>query len=145
LNVVRAVLVYLLLASLLITLGCGKKGPPYIPKKPVAVKVVDLKAERSGDDIVLEGKIGGLGEPGKEKPLTGLRVYVAQYPLEDPPCAGCPIEYKEYEDLGSEVIKGKAFSYRLKDRPEGRIYFFRMNIIGPEGTLGPPSNQVYIK
>lgn len=133
------------MGSLLITSACGKKGPPYIPKKPVTAKVVDLKAERSGDDIVLEGKISGLGEPGKVKPLTGLRVYVAQYPLKDPPCAGCPIEYKDHYGLGPEVIKGDAFSYRLKDRPKGRIYFFRMNIIGPEGTLGPPSNQVQLK
>ncbi len=144
-NVARLVLGSLLMGSLLITPACGKKGPPYIPKKPITAKVVDLKAERSGNDIVLEGSIGGLGEPGKEKPFTGLRVYFAQYPLKDPPCADCPIEYKDHYDLGSEVIKGERFLYRLKDRPKDQIYFFRMNIIGPEGNLGPPSNQVQIK
>ncbi len=133
------------MGSLLITSACGKKGPPQIPKKTFAARVVDLKAERSGNDIVLEGNIGGLGEPGKEKPFTGLRVYFAQYPLKDPPCADCPIEYKDHYDLGSEVIKGERFLYRLKDRPKGQIYFFRMNIIGPEGNLGPPSNQFQIK
>jgi len=145
LNVVRLVLGSLLMGSLLITPACGKKGPPFIPKKPVAAKVVDLKAERSGNDIVLEGNIGGLGEPGKEKQFTGLRVYFAQYPLKDPPCADCPIEYKDHYDLGSEVIKGERFLYRLKDRPKDQIYFFRMNIIGPEGNLGPPSKQVQVK
>jgi hypothetical protein len=133
------------MGSLLITSSCGKKGPPYIPKKAFTAKVVDLKAERSGEDIVLEGKMIGLGEPGKQKPFAGLRVFVAQYPLKDPPCAGCPIEYKKHDDLGSEAIKGEGFSYRLKNRPKDRIYFFRVNVIGPEGTLGPPSNQIQIK
>ena len=106
---------------------------------------MDLKGERSGDDILLEGKISGVSEPEKDKTLAGLRVYVAQFPRENPPCADCPIEYKDYKDLGSEVIKGDGFTYRLKGRPADRIYFIRVRIIGPDGALGPPSNQVYIE
>lgn len=144
-NIARLVLCSLLLGSLLITPACGKKAPPYLPKKPFTAGIVDLKGKRSGEDIVLEGKIGGVSEAGKEKQIAGLRVYMAQYPLEDPPCADCPIDYKNYKDLGPEVIKGEGFEYRLKDTSKDRIYFFRMRIIGSEGALGPPSNQVEIK
>jgi hypothetical protein len=45
--------------------ACGKKGPPSLPQKPFTATVVDLKGERVGDDIVLEGRISGLGEPAE--------------------------------------------------------------------------------
>lgn len=144
-NVFRLLLSSLLLGGLLITPACGKKGPPTLPVRPISTKVVDLKGERIGNDIVLEGDFTGLIGSEKEGPATGVRVYFAQFPLENPPCAGCPIAYQGHDNLGPEVIKKEGFSYRLKDRPTGQTYFFRVNIIGPDGTLGPPSNQVQIK
>ena len=128
-NIARLVLGSFLLGSLLITPACGKKARPYLPKKPFTAGIVDLKGKRSGKDIVLEGKISGVSEPAKEKQIAGLRVYMAEYPLKDPPCSDCPIDYKNYEDLGSEVIKGKGFEYRLKETSKDRIYFFRIRII----------------
>lgn len=141
----RLVAFALLLGGLLITPACGKKGPPTLPVKTLSARVVDLTGERVGNDIVLKGNLAGLGGQGQESSATGIRVYLAQFPLENPPCAECPIEYQDFNDLGPEVIKGEGFSYRLKDRPLGQIYFFRVNVIGPKGTLGPPSNQVQIK
>ena len=106
---------------------------------------MDLKGERVGNDIVLEGNFTGLGGPEMESPATGVRVYFAQFPLENPPCAGCPIEYRDHYNLGPEVIKKEGFLYRMKERPIGQTYFFRVNIIGQYDTQGPPSNQVQIK
>ena len=141
----RFVLCIFLLGVVLVTPGCGKKSPPYLHKKPFTAMVVDLKGERVGDDIVLEGKIGGVGEPGEEKTITGACVYVAQFPLQSPPCAECPIEYHDRYNLGSEVFSGGKFLYRMPAMAKGLIYFFRVNVIGPEGVPGPPSNQVQIK
>ena len=143
-NVSRLVLSSLLLGGLLVTPACGKKGPPTLPVRPVSIKVVDLKGDRVGNDIVLEGNFTGLGGPGKESRATGVRVYFAQFPMENPPCAGCPIEYQDHDNLGPEVIKKEGFLYRLKERSLGQTYFFRVNIIGPDGTLGPSSNQAQV-
>jgi hypothetical protein len=141
----RFVLGVLLLGGVLATPACGKKSPPYLPKKPFTATVVDLKGERSGDDIVLEGKISGLVGPEAVKTITGARVYIAQFPLQNPPCAGCPIEYHDRFDLGPEVFSGEKFLYRVSQRPKGQIYFFRVTIIGPEGAPGLPSNQVQVE
>ena len=135
----------LLLGGVLVTPACGKKSPPYLPKKPFTVTFVDLKGERNGDDIVLEGKIGGIDEPGEVKTITGARVYIAQFPLKNPPCDECPIEYHDRYDLGSEVFSGEKFLYRVPQRAKDQIYFFRVDIIGPEGAQGPPSNQVKVE
>lgn len=143
-NLARFVLGFFLLGGLLVTPACGKKGPPGLPKKPYSVRVVGLKGERIGDDIVLEGDISAIGEPAGVRTITGVRVNSAQYPLESPPCADCPIEYHDHYNLGTEVIIGEKFFYRLPERAKGQIYFFRVNIIGPEGASGPPSNQVQV-
>lgn len=144
-KVARLVLSVLLLGGLLIIPACGKKGPPTLPVRSVSARVVDLKGERIGNDIVLEGNVTGLGGQGQQSSVTGVRVYYAQFPLENQPCVDCPIKYQDFYDLGSEVIKEKGFSYRLKERPIGQTYFFRVNIIGPNGTLGPPSIQIQVK
>ena len=125
--------------------GCGKKGPPSLPAKSVSVRVVDLKGKRVGNDILLKGKLTGLGEKGQESSAKGIRVYFAQFPLENSPCADCPINYQDFYDLGPVVIQEEGFSYRLMERPMGQTYFFRVNVIGPSGSLGPPSNQVQVK
>ena len=141
----RFTLGILLLVALLVTPACGKKSPPYLPQKPFTATVMDLKGERSGDDIVLEGKIGGIVGPAEVKTFTGARVYIAQFPLNNPPCDECPIEYHDRYDLGSEVFSGEKFLYRVPQRAKGKIYYFRVNIIGPEGVPGLPSNQVRVE
>jgi hypothetical protein len=141
----RLVLGFFFLGGVLVMPACGKKSPPYLPKEPFTAMVVDLKGERSGDDIVLEGKIGGIVGPGEVTMFTGARVYIAQFPLNNPPCDECPIEYHERYDLGSEVFSGEKFLCRVPDRVKGKIYFFKVNIIGPGGVPGLPSNQVQIK
>ena len=141
----RLVLGFFLLGGLFVTPACGKKGPPSLPKKPFTASVVDLKGERVGDDIVLEGRISGIGEPAEVNSITGARIYVARFPLKSPPCADCPIEYHDRFDLGPEVFSGEKFHYRLPGMAKDRVYFFRVNIIGPEGAPGLPSNQVQIK
>ena len=107
--------------------------------------VVDLKGARMGDDIVLEGKISGVDKPEAVNTFTGVRVYIAQFPLTSPPCAECPIEYRDRYDLGPEVFSGEKFLYRFPRMAKDQIYFFRVNIIGPEGAPGLPSNQVQVK
>ncbi len=134
-----------LLGGVMFVPACGKKGPPSLPKKPFTATVVDLKGERVGEDIVLEGRIGGLGEPAEVNSMAGARIYVAQFPLKSPPCADCPIEYRDRFDLGPEVFSGEKFQCRLPGMSKGQIYFFRVNIIGPAGAPGFPSNQVQIQ
>ncbi|MBW1768155.1 MAG: hypothetical protein JRJ65_14060, partial [Deltaproteobacteria bacterium] len=129
----------LLIGILLALPMCGKKGPPLLPQKEFPYRVTDLMGEWSEGRILLKGKILGSSGSKKAKDIMGCRVYYGQYPLENPPCDDCPIEYHESLEFGAEVITEKDFSCIVPEKREGQIYFFKVHLIGPEGILGPPS------
>ena len=122
----------------MVTLSCGKKGDPFLPQKEISAKVTDLQGEREKGDILLRGKIRG------PKEVEGARVYYAQYPIEKPPCEGCPIEYQGHQAYGADVVKEEGFLCRVTVKVQGQVYFFRVNLIGPGGEMGPPSETVKV-
>jgi predicted small lipoprotein YifL len=126
------------LGILMVTLGCGKKGDPFLPQKEVFAKVTDLRGEREKGNILLRGEISAAKE------VEGARVYYAQYPLENPPCEGCPIEYLDHQSFGAEVFTEGGFLCKVPIKVRGQVYFFRVNLIGPDGEMGPPSETVKV-
>jgi predicted small lipoprotein YifL len=125
--------------------ACGKKGPPFLPQKDVPVRVSDLEGEWADGNIVLKGKISGVKDAKEAKEqVKGCRVYYGQYPLDDPPCDGCPIKYQGYQTFGSEVISEEGFRCKLPVKDRGQIYFIEVHLIGSKGRLGPPSNRIKV-
>lgn len=121
--------------------SCGKKAPPFLtPKEPLSARVVDLKGEWEGDDIVLRGVIREEGANAKSKAIIGLRVYYAEYPLTSPPCEGCPLGFDAYEDFGKEVLADGGVDFTVKGKEKDRIYYFKVHLLGDKGLVGPPSN-----
>lgn len=119
-------------------LGCGKKGDPFLPQKEVSAKVTDLRGEREKGNIVLRGQISAPNE------VEGARVYYAQYPLENPPCEGCPIEYQGHQSFGKEVVTQEGFYCTVPIKVLGQVHLFRVNLMGPGGRMGPPSETVKV-
>ena len=126
------------LVILMATLACGKKGDPFLPQKEAPAKVTDLRGEREKGNILLRGKIMG------PKGVQGARVYYAQFPLEDLPCEGCPIEYQGQESFGAEVVTEEGFFCTVPVKVYRQVYFFRVNLIGSGGRMGPPSETVKV-
>lgn len=126
------------LGILMATLGCGKKGDPFIPQKEASARITDLRGERQRGNILLRGDISN------PKDVGGARVYYAQYPLENPPCEGCPIEYQGHHSFGAEVVTEGGFLCRVPIKVQGGVYFLRVNLIGPDGRVGPPSEMVKV-
>ena len=120
----------------MVTVSCGKKGDPFLPQKEISARVTDLQGKREEGKFLLRGKVLG------PKEVEGARVYYAQYPLEKGPCEGCPIEYQGHHAFGPEVVTGEGFLCTVPIRVPGQIYFFRVNLIGPGGEMGPPSETV---
>jgi hypothetical protein len=77
-------------------------------------------------------------------PAQGCRVYYAQYPLDNAPCAGCPIEYHGYQEFGPEVITEQGFFCKVPAEISGQVYFLKVRLIGPEQTEGPSSDTVRV-
>jgi predicted small lipoprotein YifL len=138
LNNARFLVSFCVLGILLAILVCGKKGPPSLPKKEASARVTDLKAEREKEDILLRGMISG------PKELEGARVYYAQYRHEESPCEGCPIEYQGYHGFGAEVVTEEGFLCRVPVKVQGHVYFFRVNLVGADGAIGPPSDTIKV-
>ena len=136
---------FILFAILLSSWACGLKRPPTLPQKAFTIKVINLRSEWIEEDLFLKADINGFEEADPEAGLVrGCRVYYRQYPLENPPCTGCPIDYAGYHEFGPEVVTAKGFSCRMPEMVKGEIYFFKVHLIGPDGAVGPPSNRIRV-
>lgn len=141
-KVFRTASCLVVLALFVAAAGCGKKGPPFLPEKSFHVQVSTLRAEWDGNYFLLSGR---LSHPEKAREVvSGCRVYFGRYPLEDPPCETCPVEFHGYHGFGPEVIQEGDFFCRVPGKMRGQVYFFKVHLISAEGTLGPASNQVKI-
>jgi len=137
----RAVLVMVLVFGLLFA-GCGKKGDPFVPAREPENRVTGLDVAWNGVDVLLSGRVE---KPAKMQEGESLRVYYAAYPLDEPPCEGCPIEFQGYHAFGREAVSGDAFSCSVPEIRRGSVYFFEARVMSPEGSPGPPSNRVSIE
>jgi hypothetical protein len=137
----RPALVLLLFLGLL-SVACGKKGDPFVPAKEAANRVDGLDVGWKGAEVLLTGRIE---KPAEMREGEGFRVYYAVYPLDQPPCEGCPIEFQGYYTFGREAVSGDAFSCKVPEIRRGSVYFFEARVMTPEGTPGPPSNRVSIE
>ena len=144
-NNARFLVSFCVLGILLAILACGKKGPPFLSKKEFSARVIDLTGEWVKGDIFLKGNISSaLGSKEGRGLIKGSRVYYGRYPLENPPCAGCPTEFHGYYTFGEEVIKEERFLCRVPGEIQGNVYFFKVKLVGAGGAIGPPSNMVKV-
>ena len=83
--------------------------------------------------------------PGKDDvQAEGCRVYQAWYPLDSPPCTGCPIEMKGIDEDIQTVISGAEFSCSIPGPKEEGIWFFQVRLLGTNGALGPYSERIQL-
>lgn len=137
----HALLVILLFGGLGL-LSCGKKGDPFLSAETPVSRVTGLEGVWSGEDVLLTGRIE---DPSQLREGEGCRVYYALYPLDQPPCEGCPIEYEGFRSFGREAVTGDVFSFKVPAVRRGSIYFFEARVIGADGSPGPASNRVRVE
>ena len=131
-----------LVLMLLISPSCGRKGAPFLPQKSTNARVVDLKGTWQGGYIELKGVIVDSADPDSE--VTGSRVHYAIYPVAEPPCDGCPIEFQGFHTYGTEVVREGRFFCKIPGALRGNIYYFEVRLEGEKGVLGPPSNRAKV-
>ena len=128
--------------------SCGKKGPPFMTQKEFSQRVVDLRGEWTEGYILLEGKIAGppgtAERQGDREGMKGARVYYREFLSTDAPCEGCPMDYQGYHGFGPEVAAGEGFLCRVPGKGRGRTYFFQVQLMGPNGAMGPSSDRIRV-
>jgi predicted small lipoprotein YifL len=127
---------------LMIPASCGKKGDLFLPQKSTNARVVDLKGAWQEGYIELKGSVQA--PSGPDSAVTGSRVYYAVYPVAEPPCDGCPIEYQGFHTYGPEVVREGRFFCKIPGAVKGNIYYFEVQLAGAKGGLGPASNRAKV-
>jgi predicted small lipoprotein YifL len=139
---VRALAFLVLVLMLLILPSCGRKGNPFLPRESTNARVVNLKGAWQEGYIELTGGIRDSSDP--ESTVKGSRVQYAIYPVAEPPCDGCPIEFQGFHTFGPEVVREGQFFCKIPGAVKGNIYYFEVQLSGEKGGLGPPSNRVKV-
>jgi len=142
----KGILLVTLGVSLLALITCGKKAPPFLPEKIMPLKVAKLEAASEKGNVVLRGSIvDPEGKSRKGDDVIGCRVYHARYPVDDPPCEGCPITYDGFKVIKGEVTKEKEFYCPLPEMETKGIHFFEVRLIGKNGAIGTASNRAKLR
>ena len=129
----------------LIIAACGKKAPPFLPQNTLNTCVNHLSGKWDEGEILLKGAILPSLESGETAGLIkGARVYYAQYTHENAPCAECPVLFHGYDIFDQEVLVDGDFLCHMPGNDQDKVYFFKVHLIGTEGTMGPPSNTVRV-
>lgn len=143
LNRLPVFLLAAVLAALMALLpNCGKKGPPFLTESKLSLRVDQLKGEWENGSVLLEGYVRGENEVISR--VTGCRVYHVWYPMDNPPCEGCPIDMADFRDIKEMEISGDRFTCEIPGVKKKGIWFFEVRLIGSHGALGPPSERVKV-
>ncbi len=123
--------------------ACGKKGPPSWSVREVPVRVAPLNVVQEPDGLYLRGLVTGAEGPDAFD-IMGCRIFRAFYSLNDPPCEGCPKDYRFLKEIQGDWVPGRNFSCRVSASPEPGIHFFRVRLLVKTGGLGPFSDAAEI-
>ena len=138
----QGILLILFLAILFAPIACGKKGPPFLPEKDFSLQVTQLSIEWKDGGFRLKGNIvGSQNEIENPSNIKGCRVFYACYPVDDPPCETCPIEYRLLKEIEGQVISEGRFLCEVLVKKKNGIHFFTVRLIGQKGEIGPYSDR----
>lgn len=121
----------ILLAVGVVLAGCGRKGPPVVPRVPAAAKLQpSFRAE--GDTLVLAWRY-----PAGALQPESFRILRAE---PETGCPECPPRFHEVGTLGAQ-IEGE-YLFRDEGLTPGAAYAYQVLPLFPRGVEGPLSDTV---
>ena len=142
----RVALLLLLVGSSLLWVGCGKKGPPRPPRRPLPVAVIDLEYTVRNDIIELSWTVPGKEENRSAATPTAVKVFRSRLSAEEAGCENCPIRFEASGDIPihrkrSGKSKPIRMSYSEFVEP-GYRYIYKVFVFDEYGIGGKDSNIV---
>jgi predicted small lipoprotein YifL len=125
-------------------LGCGRKAPPFLPKEAFSTTVRALAGEWQDGLFLLSGSVTDLNGDRTSAAVRGCRVYHAHFPLEAPPCKGCPIRYEGFREVREAVVTDGRFRCTIELARKAGYHCMEVRLKGPNDALGPPSDRICI-
>ncbi len=139
-------LLLLLVGSSLLWIGCGKKGPPRAPQRPLPVAVKDLEYTVRNDIVELNWTVPGKAQNRSAAPPVAVKVFRSRLSAEEAGCENCPIRFAKSVDIPiqsqrSEKSKPIRMSYSEFIEP-GYHYIYKVIVFDEYGIGGKDSNIV---
>jgi predicted small lipoprotein YifL len=141
-----AALLLLLAGSSLLWVGCGKKGPPRPPHRPLPPAVKDLEHVVHNNIVKLSWTVPGEEESRGAAPPATVKVFRSRMSAEDASCENCPIRFTVSGDIPihqqrSEKSKPIRMSY-TEFVETGYHYVYKVTVFDEDGIGGKDSNIV---
>ena len=142
----RVALLLLLVGSSLLCVGCGKKGPPRPPRRPIPVAVKDLEYTVRNDIIELNWTVPGKEQNRSAALPAAVKVFRSRLTAEEADCENCPIRFTVSGDIPihrkrSEKSEPIRMSYSEFIEP-GYRYIYKVTVFDEHGIGGKDSNIV---
>ena len=140
-----AVFLLVLAGSSFLWIGCGRKGPPHPPRRPLPPVVKDLEYSVHNNRVELSWTVPS-AEDRSAAPPTAVKVFRSRLSAEEASCENCPIRYSVSGDIPihkkrSEKSKPTRMSYTEFVEP-GYRYIYKVTVYDEYGIGGKDSNVV---
>jgi hypothetical protein len=144
----RVIYSLLLVGSLVIASGCGKKGALVPPEALAPASVSDLALAQKGARFQVSWTAPSREEGGAMlKDLAGFHLFrrIVLPPAED--CEECPTAYRELQRIELDYLKsvrrfGNSYIYDDYDVTRGKTYQYKLRSFMSDGTESKDSNKV---
>jgi hypothetical protein len=125
--------------------GCGKKGPPRPPKRPLPPAVTDLRYAIQADRVELSWTLPVADEAHASEPAS-MKVFRAILSGEGIKCENCPLRFEVVAELPVHVKAHRAESLRTLRYSEnidpGYRYIYKVVVFDKYGFGSKDSNVV---
>ena len=125
-------------------IGCGKKGPPRPPRRPMPPVVSDLEYSVQNNMVELNWTVAG--QDGRSSPPAAVKVFRSQLSAEEAGCENCPIRYSLSGDIPIHPKESKTFKPIRMHYTEfvepGYRYIYKVIVFDEHGIRGKDSNIV---
>lgn len=136
-----AALFVILLAAVIASVSCGKKGPPEAPEQPKLPVAGNLDAELRGGSLVLKWSLPE--KPGEDQIVpAGFIVYRAKTPI-GKDCPDCPVRFDRAGWVAYRSGRIVPDTWYFEDSPDsGHVYRYKVRSYSRTGRVGKASGTV---
>lgn len=138
--------IFILIFSLALLIGCGKKGEPRAPELAAPETIRDLRAKPEAKGIALTWSRPMRYVDGKElRDLAGFVIFRKEISKN---CPDCPVPYRERAIVNVEdqqkFIRKKQFGFVDQELTSETTYRYRIFSRLMDDSLSDPSNEAEV-
>ncbi|MBU0681902.1 MAG: hypothetical protein KKD73_10835 [Proteobacteria bacterium] len=132
-----------IIGSLLLFVGCGRKTPAIPPQAVIAAAITDLRSQLDDRAVTLTWTYPRLSENGARiENIRTFMVYKAQIPAVDY-CSGCPVIYDHEFEVNARLLEpGDKVTFRDTELEAGNFYVYMVRANSGWRILSKDSNRI---